>query len=80
MAIRIRTINGRTIALCAVESDVKEGDIYLDDSIHGALATKFSEDYNLNISDKKLVKLMNTQKVRDAKEEIIKWLNMDEDN
>ena len=80
MAIRIRTINGCTIALCAAESDVKEGDIYLDDGMHYALATKFSEDYNLNISDKKLVKLMNTQKVRDAKEEIEKWLNMNEDN
>jgi len=75
MAIRIRTINNITIALCAVESDEKEGDIYLDDSIHSALVTKFSEDYNLNISEEILVKLMNTQKVRDAKEEIEKWLN-----
>jgi len=74
MAIRIRIIDGITIALCAVESDAKEGDIYLDDSIHYALATKFSEDYNLNISDDILVKLMNTQKVRNAKDEIEKWL------
>ena len=74
MAIRIRTIDGITIALCAVESNPKEGDIYLDDNIHCALVTKFSEDYNLNISDEKLVKLMNTQKVRNAKDEIEKWL------
>lgn len=74
MAIRIRTVDGRIIALCAAETDAKEGDIYLDDKIHEALSTKFSEDYNLKISDETLVKLMNKQKVRDAKETIEKWL------
>lgn len=46
MAIRIRIINGVTIALCAARSMPKEGDIYLDDAIHGALSTKFALDLN----------------------------------
>ncbi len=46
MAIRIREINGRTIALCAARSIPKAGDIYLDDCLHEALAAKFSADWN----------------------------------
>lgn len=68
MAIRIRRVNGITIALCAVESDPKEGDLYLDDAVHSALVTKFSEDYKLGISEEKRVELMQQEKVRDAKE------------
>ena len=45
MAIRIRRINGHTIALCAAETKPKEGDLYLDDSIHHALSTKFGLDW-----------------------------------
>jgi len=45
MAIRIRTINGVTIALCAAKTEAKEGDLYLDDSIHHALSTKFGLDW-----------------------------------
>jgi hypothetical protein len=74
MAIRVRRINGITIALCAVESDPKEGDLYLDDAVHSALVTKFSEDYDLGISEEKRVELMQQEKVRDAKEEIERWL------
>ncbi|KKM14824.1 hypothetical protein LCGC14_1702170 [marine sediment metagenome] len=72
MAIRLRKINSEMIALCAVESDPKRDDIYLDDEIHYALATKFMEDYGLG-GDKKLVELMNKEKVRDAKKELINW-------
>lgn len=46
MAIRIRTINGVMVALCAARSVEKEGDIYLDDGIHHALSTKFALDFN----------------------------------
>lgn len=46
MAIRIRTINGATIAICAAITEPKEGDLYLDDNIHHALSTKFSLDFN----------------------------------
>lgn len=45
MAIRIRDIDGKTIALCAAKSEPKEGDIYLDDNAHHALTTKFGLDF-----------------------------------
>lgn len=45
MAIRIREIKGYTIALCAAETEPKDGDLYLDDSIHHALSTKFGLDW-----------------------------------
>jgi hypothetical protein len=78
MAIRIRNINGYIIALCAVESDPKEGDIYLDDNIHHALSTKFSQDWDLNYGDKRLIDLMEKEKVRDAKEDLNKWIKEQE--
>lgn len=45
MAIRIRKINGKVVALCAAKSKPRNGDIYLDDNIHHALAIKFREDF-----------------------------------
>ena len=45
MAIRIRNINGKIIALCAAKTKPKEGDIYLDDSIHHALTRKFEANF-----------------------------------
>lgn len=45
MAIRIRVIDGVTIAICAARSVEKEGDIYLDDAAHYALSTKFALDF-----------------------------------
>ncbi len=45
MAIRIRRVNGYTIALCAAETKPTEGDLYLDDGIHHALSTKFGLDW-----------------------------------
>jgi len=80
MAIRLRRVQGKYIALCAVESDPKEGDIYLDDGMHGALSTKFAQDFNDMFDtklpvDNTLIKLMNSQKVRDAKEEFENWHN-----
>jgi len=45
MAIRIRKINGKTVALCAAITEEKEGDIYLDDAAHHALSTKFALDF-----------------------------------
>ena len=45
MAIRIRKVNGKTIVICAAESEAKEGDIYLDDNVHHALSTKFGLDW-----------------------------------
>ena len=45
MAIRIRMIKGKTIALCAAKSEAKEGDIYLDDNVHHSLTIKFENDF-----------------------------------
>lgn len=45
MAIRLRFIKGRMIALCAARSVAKAGDGYLDDAIHHALAEKFRADF-----------------------------------
>ncbi|MEK6881321.1 MAG: hypothetical protein AABY22_16990 [Nanoarchaeota archaeon] len=79
MAIRIRKVNGITVALCAVESDPQDGDLYLDDAIHHALSTKFGLDWqsmgfidNPPI-DEEIKKVMENQKIRDAKQEYKKW-------
>ena len=45
MAIRIRIIKGETVALCAAKTTAIEGDIYLDDGAHYALACKFARDH-----------------------------------
>ena len=84
MAIRIRTINGITIALCAVESDPKEGDLYLHDGIHHALSTKFGLDFYSEgflknpMADEVLIELMEKEKVRDAKETLEEWIKENE--
>ena len=75
MAIRIRTVNGITVALCAVESDPKPGDLYLDDNHHYALAAKFVSDYQGRLIDWSYPRewaVMRSQKVRDAREEMDK--------
>lgn len=45
MAIRIRVVDGVTVALCAARSMPKIGDLYLDDNVHHALSTKFGLDW-----------------------------------
>lgn len=45
MAIRIRKVDGITVALCAAATEPAEGDIYLDDSAHEALSDKFAVDF-----------------------------------
>lgn len=45
MSIRIRVVDGVTVALCAARSVPKDGDIYLDDAAHEALAGKFATDF-----------------------------------
>ncbi|MFA5395544.1 MAG: hypothetical protein WC346_05930 [Methanogenium sp.] len=46
MAIRIRKVGNKVIAICAARSVPKEGDIYLDDIAHHALTNKFSRDFS----------------------------------
>ena len=45
MSIRIRVVDGVTVALCAARSMPKEGDLYLDDAAHHALSVKFDQDF-----------------------------------
>ena len=67
MAIRIRVINGSTIAICAAKSEEKEGDVYLNDGVHHALTTKFGIDFmlegfiNEHFSDNEVLSLMKQQ-------------------
>ena len=46
MAIRVRIIDGCTVALCAAKTKKQKGDIYLDDNVHHALSTKFAIDWD----------------------------------
>ena len=79
MAIRLRTVNGVRVALCAVETDAQPGDVYLDDADHYALAAKFAQDWR-HMSEGRLPvyesewAAMATQKLRDAKDELERWL------
>jgi hypothetical protein len=45
VSIRIRVVDGVTVALCAARSIAKAGDVYLDDAQHLALAIKFAGDF-----------------------------------
>lgn len=84
MSIRLRTVGGIRVALCAVESDPMPGDVYLDDADDHALRVKFVLDYQseapdhdpwwlLRIEHREEWAAMCTQKVRDAREEHEKW-------
>jgi hypothetical protein len=73
MAIRLREVKSTWVALCAVESDPKEGDIYLDDAMHHALAGKFARDWELDWQHDHLHELMDSQKMRDAQEVHKQW-------
>lgn len=77
MAIRLRTVNGIRIAVCAAETDEVAGDVYLDDGEHYALAAKFSQDWFgavISVVYEEEWAAMETQKLRDAKEELTRWL------
>lgn len=75
MAIRLRTVNGTRVALCAAETDPRPGDVYLDDAEHYALAAKFSRDWQGHppVEYPAEWAAMDTQKLRDAREELEKW-------
>lgn len=77
MAIRLRKVSGGEVALCAAETDPEPGDIYLDDGWHYALAAKFALDWQgetVNWKYEDIWADMETQKLRDAREELQKWL------
>ena len=68
MAIRIRKINGTTVALCAAKTFPEKDDIYLDDPAHHALSTKFGVDQvnegllEKDLADERVKKLMLDQR------------------
>lgn len=68
MAIRVRKVNGKTIALCAAETNERSGDLYLDDNVHHALSTKFGLDWykegwlDNSMADDVLVNLMEKER------------------
>lgn len=69
MAIRIRNVNGKIVALCAAETKPNKNDLYLDDNIHHALSTKFGLDFFSEgliddpMADNDLVIRMRSQKI-----------------
>ena len=78
MSIRIRVVDGISVAVCAAETDAEPGDIYLDDGAHYALAAKFCLDWQGQIVDWSYPEewaAMESQKKRDAKAELIAFLD-----
>lgn len=76
MAIRLRTVNGVRVALCAAETDEMLGDLYLDDGDHYAIAAKYAQDRQgetITTVYPEEWAAMATQKLRDAREELLKW-------
>lgn len=77
MAIRLRTVGGIRVALCAAETDAIAGDLYLDDSDHYALAAKFRHDWHGEVNSVTYPDewaAMESQRVRDARGELERWL------
>ena len=68
MAIRLRVINGTLVALCAARSVEKLGDVYIDDAQHYALAGKFAQDWNSQLSEKPLSEHPDENQLRDVEE------------
>jgi hypothetical protein len=81
MAIRLRTVSGVRVALCAAETDLEPGDLYLDDADHYALTAKYAHDYQGRTVTAVYAEewaAMETQKKRDAVEELNRWLSEQE--
>lgn len=46
MAIRLRIVGRRMVALCAAKTKAEPGDVYLGDNAHHALSAKFLVDFD----------------------------------
>ena len=73
MAIRLRYVEGKKVALCAAHAKAKPGDIYIDDGWDHALRAKFCKDYTSEgipglALDPELDALMDAEEVHDAQE------------
>ena len=70
MAIRIRKVGETIVAICAALSEAKEGDIYLNDSVHHALVTKFGLDWQSmgftkdSLADERLIPIMKKEEFK----------------
>ncbi len=61
MAIRLRTVNGVKVALCAAKSRPVMGDIYIDDGFHYAISQKYWRDYDeIDIVDTEHARLVES--------------------
>jgi len=49
MAIRLRTVNGVRVALCAAKSNPEPGDMYLDDADHYAITAKYAKEWQADM-------------------------------
>ncbi len=80
MAIRIRVVDGVTVAICAARSIPNPGDIYLDDAAHHALSTKFAADFNHNFDtdlpyEQQLVRIADIEESNNpARDEWDSWI------
>ena len=64
MAIRLRVVDGKMIALCAAKTVAQEGDIYLGDDEHYALMCKFAREWD-RWNDPYIDSLARTQEMDD---------------
>ncbi len=66
MAIRLRTVNGIHVALCAAKTSPIQGDIYIDDAFHYAISQKYWRDYDeIEIVDEEHNRLVASIEVND---------------
>lgn len=74
MAIRLRRIeNGKLIAVCAALTEPKDGDLYLDDEQHYALAQKHAHEHGLYDVGEYAEWMEREQGYRDAAWEQLRW-------
>ena len=66
MAMRLRTVNGVHVALCAAKSRPVQGDVYIDDAFHYAISQKYWRDYDeIDIVDEEDIRLAKRIEVED---------------
>lgn len=75
MAIRLRQVDNHLVALCAAQTVSLDGDVYLDDAAHEALALKFArENPSLGFHTQGDIVLAESQKDSRACAERDAWL------
>lgn len=72
MAMRLREIEGRWVAVCAARTVAKAGDIYIDDNQDHAIRAKLLHDYrteglDMPVLDSELNRLMRNEEACSSK-------------